>query len=50
MKGKRVVLAWRASEKRRNLNLTLGRGLLGLGEVEGDGGHFKLGEQEEKIT
>lgn len=35
-KRKVVVLAWKASQKRRNMNLTLRGDLLDLGERRGD--------------
>ena len=47
-RGETVVLAWKTSEK-RNLNLTLGRHLLDLGENKGDRKTFQTGEQHDEI-
>ena len=41
-------MAWKTSEK-GNLNLTLGRHLLDLGESKGDRKTFQIGEQHDEI-
>lgn len=46
-RGETVVLAWKTSEG--NLNLTLGRHLLDLGESKGDRKTFQIGEQHDEI-
>ena len=48
-RGETVVLAWETSEKKRNLNLTLGRNPLDLGESKGDRKTFQIGDQHDKI-
>lgn len=48
-RGETVVLAWKTSEKKRNLNLTLGRNPLNLGESKGDRKTFQIGHQHDKI-
>ena len=48
-RGETVVLAWKTSEKKRNLNLTLGRNPLDLGESKGDRKTFQIGDQHDKI-
>ena len=48
-RGEIVVLAWKTSEKKRNLNLTLGRNPLNLGESKGDRKTFQIGHQHDKI-